>query len=69
MNLFMRATILQKRDIAEHMNNHFCSLDTKLASGIPNTVSQPEDFLNRTDRRFNFLFSSCKCKIHSEPYI
>ena len=65
----MRATILQKRDIAEHMNKHFCSLDTKLASGIPNTVSQPEDFLNRTDRRFNFLFSPWKCKIHSEPYI
>ena len=40
---------VQKQDIAEQMNNHFCSLDTKLASGIPDTASQPEDFLSRTD--------------------
>ena len=25
------------------MNNHFCSLGSKLASGIPDTVFQPED--------------------------
>ena len=40
---------VQKQDIAEQMNNHFCSLGSKLASGIPDTASQPEDFLNRTD--------------------
>ena len=33
----------------EQMNNHFCSLGSKLASGIQDTVFQPEDFLNRTD--------------------
>ena len=46
MNSFMRAKILDKRkiDIAEQMNNHFCSLGSKLASGIPDTASQPEDF-------------------------
>ena len=27
------------------MNNHFCSLGSKLASGIPDTASQPEDFM------------------------
>ena len=31
------------------MINHFCSLGSKLASGIPDTAFQPEDFLNRTD--------------------
>ena len=36
------------------MNNHFCSLGSKLASGIPVTVFQPEDFLNRTDSNIYF---------------
>ena len=36
------------------MNNHFCSLGSKLASGIPDTASQPEDFLGRTDLNFCF---------------
>ena len=31
---------VQKEDIAEQMNNHFCSLGSKLASGIPDTASQ-----------------------------
>lgn len=31
------------------MNNHFCSLGSELASGIQDTVFQPDDFLNRTD--------------------
>jgi len=35
---------VQKKDIAEQMNNHFCSLGSKLASGFPDTDSQPEDF-------------------------
>ena len=35
------------------MNNHFCSLGSKLASGIP--VFQPEDFVNRTDSNIHFL--------------
>ena len=34
---------VQKQDIAEQMNNHFCSLGSKLASGIPYTGIQPED--------------------------
>ena len=38
----------------EQMNNHFCSLGSKLASGIPDTASQPEDFLGRTDLNFCF---------------
>ena len=45
---------VQKEDIAEQMNNHFCSLGSKLASCIPDTVSQPEDFLGRTDLNFCF---------------
>ena len=45
---------VQKEDIAEQMNNHFCSLGSKLASGIPDTASQPKDFLNRTDLNFCF---------------
>ena len=44
----------EKQDIAEQMNNHFCSLGSKLASGIPDTAFQPEDFLNRTDSNFYF---------------
>ena len=36
------------------MNNYFWSLPSKLASGIPDTASQPEDFLNRTDSNFYF---------------
>ena len=45
---------VQKEDIAEQMNNHFCSLGSKLASCIPDTASQPEDFLGRTDLNFCF---------------
>ena len=45
---------VQKKDIAEQMNNHFCSLGSKLASFIPDTASQPEDFLGRTDLNFCF---------------
>ena len=45
---------VQKQDIAEQMNNHFCSLGSKLASGIRDTASQPEDFLNRTVLNFCF---------------
>ena len=45
---------VQKEDIAEQMNNHFCSLGSKLASCIPDTASQPEDFLGRTDLSFCF---------------
>ena len=45
---------VQKEDIAEQINNHFCSLGSKLASCIPDTVSQPEDFLARTDLNFCF---------------
>ena len=44
----------EKQDIAEQKNNHFCSLGSKLASGIPDTAFQPEDFLNRTDSNFYF---------------
>ena len=44
----------EKQDIAEQMNNHFCSLGSKPASGIPDTAFQPEDFLNRTDSNFYF---------------
>ena len=44
----------EKQDIAEQMNNHFWSLGSKLASGIPDTAFQPEDFLNRTDSKFYF---------------
>ena len=29
---------VQKEDIAEQMNNHFCSLGSKLASCIPDTA-------------------------------
>ena len=36
------------------MNNHFCSLGSKLASGIPDTAFQPEDYLNRADSNFYF---------------
>ncbi|KAK2546822.1 hypothetical protein P5673_033452, partial [Acropora cervicornis] len=43
---------VQKEDIAEQMNNHFCSLGSKLSSCIPDTASQPEDFLGRTDLNF-----------------
>ena len=46
---------VQKEDIAEQMNNH-CSLGSKLASCIPDTASQPEDFLGRTDLNFCFCF-------------
>ena len=35
------------------MNNRFCSLGSELASGFPDTVFQPEDFLNRTDSNFH----------------
>ena len=45
---------VQKEDIAEQMNNHFCSLGSKMASCIPDTVSQPEHFLGRTDLNFCF---------------
>ena len=45
---------VQKKDIAEQMNNHFCSLGSKLSSFIPDTASQPEDFLGRTDLNFCF---------------
>ena len=47
----MRVKILHKSKIyiAEQMNNHFCPLGTKEASGFPDTVLQPEDFLSRTD--------------------
>ena len=45
---------VQKQDIAEQMNNRFCSLGSKLASSIPDTASQPEDYLNRTDLNFYF---------------
>ena len=34
----------EKQDIAEQMNNHFCSLGSKLASGIPDTAFQLEDY-------------------------
>ena len=44
----------EKQDIGEQMNNHFCSIGSKLASGIPDTAFQPEDFLNRIDSNFNF---------------
>ena len=57
---------VQKEDIAEQMNSHFCSLGSKLASCIPDTASQPEDFLGRTD--LNFLFSPSKRRIHSQSY-
>ena len=40
---------VQKQGMADQMNNHFCSLGSRLASGIPDTASQPEDFLIRTD--------------------
>ena len=36
--------LVQKEDIAEQMNNHFCSLGSKLASCIPDTASQPRIF-------------------------
>ena len=49
----MRAKILHKRMYSWTMNNHFCSLGSKLASGIPDTVFQPEDFLNRTYSNFH----------------
>ena len=52
---------VQKEDIAEQMNNHFCSLGSKLASCIPDTASQPEDF-------FKFLFSPSKRRIQSQSY-
>ena len=44
----------EKQDIAEQMNHHFCSLGSKLASGIPDTAFQPEDFSNRADSNFYF---------------
>ena len=44
----------EKQDIGEQMNDHFCSLGSNLASGIQDTVFQPEDFLNRTDSNFYF---------------
>ena len=36
------------------MNNRFCSLSSKLASGISDTVFQPGEFLNRTDSNVYF---------------
>ena len=45
---------VQKEDIAQQMNSHFCSLGSRLASCIPDTASQPEDFLGRTDLNFCF---------------
>ena len=45
---------VQKEDIAEQMNNHFSSLGSKLKSCIPDTASQPEDFLGRTHLSFSF---------------
>ena len=54
--LYEGKDFVQKQDITEQMNNHFCSLVVnKPASGIPDTASEPEDFLNRTD--LNFCFS------------
>ena len=50
----MGKDFIEKQDIAEQMNNNFCSLGSKLASGIPDTAFQPEDFLNRTDSNFYF---------------
>ena len=46
----MRANILHQSKIyiTEQMNNHFCPLGSKEASGFPDTVLQPEDFLSRT---------------------
>lgn len=44
----------EKQDIAKQMNNHFCTLASKLASGIPDTAFQLEEFLNRTDSYFHF---------------
>ena len=44
----------EKHDRPEQMNNQFCSLGSKLESGIPDTVFQLEDFLNRTDSNFYF---------------
>ena len=57
MNSFMRAKILHKSKIyiTEQMNNHFCPLGSKEASGFPDTVLQPEDFLSRTDSYCYFL--------------
>ena len=57
---------VQKEDIAEQMNNHFCSLGSKLASCIPDTASQPEDFWGQNG--FKFLFSPSKRRIHSQSY-
>ena len=57
----------QKQNIAKQVNNHFCSSSCELASGTPDTVFQPEDFLNRT--RFKCLFSPSKCRIHSLHYL
>ena len=37
------------------MNNHFRPLGSKEASGFPDTVLQPEDFLSRTDSYCYFL--------------
>ena len=37
----MRAKILLKSDIAEKMNNHFCSLGSKLASSNSNYHPDP----------------------------
>ena len=73
------------QDIAEQMSNQFCSLGSKLASGIPSTAFQPRDFLNRTDSNLYFrpvsqgyihtlitkLKSSVSCGLDniSSPYI
>ena len=41
---FQKGMTTEKKDISEQMNNHFCSLGSKLASGIPDTAFQPENF-------------------------
>ena len=52
--VFEGKDFVQKQDIAEQMNNHVCSLGSKMASGIPSTACQTEDFLSRTDLIFFF---------------
>ena len=48
--------ILIKKEIANKMNLHFCSLGEKLAKNIPVTGAPPEQYINkRASTQFAFI--------------
>ena len=57
---------VQKEDIAEQMNNHFCSLGSKTGILYSWYCFSTRGFFRQN--RFKFLFSPSKRRIHSQSY-